>query len=434
MGGKACKTIQSTVRNQELSRILTRLMFETLKARLRPFRHRDFRNFFFAQTLSLVGTWSHDLARSWLVIAATGSNGSLGTLNTAVAVPCLFLILQGGVLVDRTDVRKLIQRTKSLLGISSIVLAALTEFSGLEMWHLIVFALIEGVITAYDSPAFQALIVRMIPREDFQQALALNSTNFHTSRMLGPIVAAWLMSLHGPSLVFLFDGVTYFLVAFILAGTQLRSGGTKLQIDGAPRPSLREGLRYMYGNLALRYRILQLMLTLICMYPLMVVIFRVYVQKKFALDAKAFGEVFSLPALGSMMGALSFTAVQPREPIRALWFGVPLLFVMLLIMPWLHSLPTTVACMTVVGFALYLIFASLTVSMQLEVDDAFRGRLSSVIGLGFSAIGPLMGWPFGVLADLTSPPFVIITGAGLFGLGSASLAWLHGHRPALKRR
>src|SRR3954466_13830436 len=104
-------------------------MRELIKARLAPFRHRDFRNFFIAQTLSLVGTWSHDLARSWIIVAATGSSGSLGNLNIAMAIPCLFLILYGGVMVDRTDVRRLMRITKSVMGVACLGLAALAEFS-----------------------------------------------------------------------------------------------------------------------------------------------------------------------------------------------------------------------------------------------------------------------------------------------------------------
>src|SRR3954452_1235698 len=125
-------------------------MRELLRARLSPFRHRDFRGFFIAQSLSLMGTWSHDLARSWIIVEATGSSGALGNLNTAIAIPCLFLILHGGVLVDRTDLRKLMQWTKCLMGGACLILAALAEFSSLQVWHLMVFAVIEGVIISVD--------------------------------------------------------------------------------------------------------------------------------------------------------------------------------------------------------------------------------------------------------------------------------------------
>ena len=397
-------------------------MSEILRARLAPFRHRHFRNFFLAQTLSLVGSWSHDLARSWIILSATGSSGALGNINLAIALPCLFLILQGGVLVDRTDVRKLIIRTKALLGLSALVLTALTEFGHVEVWHLIVFGLIEGVIISYDSPAFQALTVRMVPRADFQQAIALNSTNFHASRTLGPVIAAWLMSFYGPSLVFLFDAITYFLVVVVLTRVEILPRTAIMQMSDKSK-GLRDGLRYLARHPVLRYRILQLMLTISCVFPMMAAVFRAYAQAKYNLNAQEFGQVFSFPALGSMCGALSFAVIKPRSPIRALMLGVPLVFCVLVAMPWMPSLAMTVAAMSLTGFGLYLTFASLTVSMHLDVAEEYRGRLGSVIGLGFSAIGPLMCFPWGHFADWAGAPTAILTAAGLFGVGSLLLVW-----------
>lgn len=395
-------------------------MSEILRARLAPFRHRHFRNFFLAQTLSLVGSWSHDLARSWIIISATASSGALGNINLAIAVPCLFLILQGGVLVDRTDVRKLIIRTKSLLGISALILTALTEFGQIEVWHLFVFGIIEGVIISYDSPAFQALTVRMVPREDFQQAIALNSTNFHASRTLGPLIAAWLMSFYGPSLVFLFDAVTYFLVALVLTRVQTLPPTAIMKLHKKSK-SLKDGLHYLAGHRVLRFRILQLMLTISCVFPMMAAVFRAYVQQRFSLNAQEFGHVFSFPAMGSMAGALTFAVLKPRAPIRALMFGLPLVFCVLVALPAMPTLATTVAAMSMTGFGLYLTFASLTVSMHLDVAEEYRGRLGSVIGLGFSAIGPLMCFPWGHLADWIGAPDTIWLAAALFGAGSLAL-------------
>ncbi len=394
-------------------------MTEILSERMAPFRHRHFRNFFLAQTLSLVGSWSHDLARSWIIISATGSSGALGNINLAIAVPCLFLILQGGVLVDRTDVRRLMIRTKSLLGISALVLAALTETQHIEVWHLFLFAIVEGVIVSYDSPAFQALTVRMVPRAEFQQAIALNSTNFHASRTLGPLIAAWLMAFWGPSLVFLFDAVTYFLVALVLTRIEVMP---RAEVINKTNQGLRDGLRYIARHPLLRFRTLQLMLTISCVFPMMAVVFRAYVQQKFSLNAQEFGHVFSFPALGSMCGALTFTVLKPKQPIRALLVGVPLVIGLLLALPWMPTLMTTVAAMTLTGFGLYLTFASLTVSMHLDVEEQYRGRLGSVIGLGFSAIGPLMCFPWGHYADYLGAPIAIWTCTGLFAAGSLALA------------
>lgn len=395
-------------------------MLDPIKMRLSPFRNKSFLYFFFAQTLSMVGSWSHDLARSWIIAEATGSSGALGNLNMAIAVPCLFLILQAGVIVDRADVRRIIQWTKSILGVAALLLAALTEFAHLEVWHLLVFGVVEGVVLSFDSPAFQAVIVRMVPRADFQQAIALNSTNFHASRMLGPVVAAWLMALHGPSLVFLFDGITYLVVAAVMGYAKVKNIPRDI-VKQSSFQGMKEGLAYIWGNEILRYRVAQLVLTICCIYPLMVTVFRVYVLQKFNLNSQQFGTVFSFPALGSMGGALSFAIFQPKKPIRALWVGVPLVFVMLIVLPLIDSLVWTVAAMSLAGFGTYLTFASLTVSMHLEVDERYRGRMSSVIGMNFASIGPLMSFPWGHLSDFIGPPKTIWLCAMIFGLLSALL-------------
>ncbi|MGZ3723814.1 MAG: MFS transporter, partial [Bdellovibrionales bacterium] len=308
-------------------------------------------------------------------------------------------------------------------------LAALTQFSHLQVWQLMVFAVIEGVIISFDSPAFQALTVRLVPRSDFQQAIALNSTNYHTSRMLGPVVAWWLMALHGPGLVFLFDGITYFVVALVLIRVNL-GNSPRIVTKISRGKSLRQGFQYILSNASLRFRLLQLMLTLSCIYPMMVTVFRVYVKQKFNLGPEQFGAVFSFPAMGSMAGALTFAALKPRNPMKAMYIGIPLVFIMLFSLPWIPSLSLTTLAMSLTGFGLYLAFASLTVSMQLEVQEEFRGRLSSVIGMGFSAIGPLMSFPWGHLADNIGSPETIFLAAAIFGIGSAILAFLNQRRTA----
>lgn len=397
--------------------------------RLAPFRHGHFRRFFFAQTLSLTGSWAADLARAWLILSLMGSATALGGLMVASAIPGLFLTLHGGVLVDRIDVRKMMIWTKALLAVIALGLAALVEFSHIEYWHLLVFGLLEGFVNAFDSPAFQALVVRLVPRQDFQQALALSSTNFHFSRMLGPAIAGGLMLVHGPSLVFLFDGLTYVALVFILSGVKLqhvkRAGGV-LQGQWA---ALWEGFRYIAGNLRMRHRVLQLILTICLIFPLLVVVFRTFMKARFNLNAEEFGFMFTLPALGSMTGALSFAVLQPKEPIKALLFGVPGTGFTLMLVPLMPTPLTAGLMMALTGFFMYLTFASLTVSLQLELDDDFRGRVSSVIGLCFVSLGPLMGLPIGGLADFMGFEASIYMLSVVFLVASAGLAHLHRHRP-----
>ena len=400
-------------------------MLELIKSRLSPFKHRDYMLFFFAQTLSMVGTFSHDLARSWIIVDTLGSSGALGNIQMAAAIPCLALILHGGVYVDRANVRRLMMVTKGLMGLAAVTLALVTEWSTLEYWHLLLYALIEGTITAFDSPAFTALVVKMVPKADFRQAIALNSTNFHTARMLGPIIAGLLMSWYGPSLVFLIDGLTYFLVVFVLSRVNVTHLEAAKNTASRGWAGLFEGLKYIHRTHRLRYRVGQLFITIGFMIPMVTSIFRVYIQQKFNLTSAEFGTVFMFPALGSMLGAFSFAAFQPKDPLGSLLFAIPVSIFGLVLLPWLPVLTMATACMTAIGFSLYLAFASLTVSMQLEVDDRFRGRMSSVIQMGFFGLGPVMSGPWGHLADKIGPPAAMFWCAGGFALCSLLLAFLH---------
>ncbi len=406
------------------------LMVKLISSRLSPFRHQDFRRFFFVQTLSQVGTWSHELARAWIVIEIMGKAGALGMLMLAMALPAFLLILQGGVVVDRSDVRKTMMLTKALLAASALILAFMVEFTQIQFWHLLVFAMIEGAVNAFDQPAYQTITPRLVPRADFQQAMALNSTNFHASRMLGPLLAGLLMAWQGPALVFLVDGLSYLGVILILRTLELKHGKKPVSPPVQPGKgpnwfALFEGVRYMFSNSSLRYRILQLLLNISLLFPLLIVVFRVYIQERFELTAEQFGYLFTFPAMGSMAGAITFTLVKPKHPIKALVFGVPFASLAVFFLPLVQSASQAGVLMSLTGFSLYLSFAALTVSLHLEVLEEFRGRMGSVIGLCFLSIGPLMSFPIGLLADKFTAPVVMQGLAVVFLLLSGLLALGH---------
>lgn len=410
-------------------------MLQWFRLLLSPFRHKNYRQFFFVQSFSLIGTWSHDLARAWIVVEIIGRASALGLVLMAVAIPSFFLILQGGVIVDRMDARRLMILTKAILAVSSLTLAAIVEFGDIQLWHLFVFALIEGCVVAFDSPAYQTITPRLVPRADFQQAMAINSTNFHMARMAGPVVAAILMALHGPSLVFMFDGLSYLGLIFVLTRIDLKP--VERTISHAAQKTLSsviEGFRYIFLSPGLRYKIIQLLLTISTIFPIFIVVFRTYIKKKFGLEADEFGFVFTFPAMGSMFGAFAFTALRPKKPILALRLGVPMAAFLFALVPFMPTLTLTTIMMGIGGFFTYLSFASLTVSLHLEVAEEYRGRLASLIGMSFISIGPLMSYPIGLFADTVGFEESVVTLMGLYLLTSALLAyWYQQSKPSSKR-
>lgn len=401
-------------------------MLSFVKSRLSPFRHKSFTQFFFVHSFSLIGIWAFDLARAWIVVSQLGRAEELGLVLLSGAVPGIFFSLYGGVIVDRVDVRRLMIVTKTLLAIMSFFLAFLTEFYQIQLWHLIVFGFFQGSVSAFDSPAYHAVLVRLVPRDDYQQALAINSTNFHASRALGPIIAGFFMAIHGPSLVFLFDGVTYIFLIYLLSQMELRNIKKSVTNTKSSFNDFKSGMNYIFNHAPLRYMVLQLFMALLLLFPLLIVILRAYIKAKFNVNDEQFAYIFTFPATGSLLGSLFFAIIKPKKPLKALYLGIPMTVLSILAISYFsNDLYTTGWAMAFAGFSIYFCFASLTVSLHLTVKEEFRGRMASLLTLGFLSLGPLAGYPIGYIADQVGYEVSMIILALAFAFASILIYLLH---------
>src|SRR6266487_5977336 len=121
-----------------------------LQASLRAFRHRNYRLFFAGQLTSLVGTWMQSVAQSWLVYRLTGSATLLGIVGFASQFPVFLLAPVGGVVADSYPRRHALIATQTAAMLLSFPLAALTLANRIQVWHVIVFATLLGVVSAFD--------------------------------------------------------------------------------------------------------------------------------------------------------------------------------------------------------------------------------------------------------------------------------------------
>ncbi|MFN2598791.1 MAG: MFS transporter, partial [Pyrinomonadaceae bacterium] len=144
---------------------------------LRALSHRNYKLFFSGQSVSLVGTWMTRIATSWLVYRLTGSALLLGVVGFAGQIPSFVLAPFAGVLVDRWNRLRLLVVTQVLALLQSLALAVLTLTGVINIRHVILLSIFQGLINAFDMPARQAFVVEMVEkREDLPNAIALNSS------------------------------------------------------------------------------------------------------------------------------------------------------------------------------------------------------------------------------------------------------------------
>jgi len=180
---------------------------------LPAFRSRNYRLFFLGQGISLIGSWMTQIATIWLVYHLTNSPLLPGVVGFASQIPSFVLSPFGGVFVDRFSRHRILIGTQILSMIQSLALARLALSGVIQIWHIIVLSLFQGLITAFDSPARQAFVTEMVEKkEDLANAIAINSTMFNGARLIGPAIGGLLIASVGAAYCFLIDGLSYIAV------------------------------------------------------------------------------------------------------------------------------------------------------------------------------------------------------------------------------
>src|SRR5438552_1322866 len=188
---------------------------------LRALNHRDFRRFYAAQLLALVGGWMQTVAQAWLVLQLTDSPFKLGLISTLQFSPILMFSLVAGAVADRLPKRGLLVTTQTTLACQALLLGALVSTGRVQYGHVAVLGLVLGFANAVDQPARQSFVMAMVGKGDVANAVALNSAAFTAARIVGPAVAGVPISMAGVGPVFFVDSVGFVGGSLTLLGLGL---------------------------------------------------------------------------------------------------------------------------------------------------------------------------------------------------------------------
>jgi MFS family permease len=398
---------------------------------LAAFRHRDYRLFWFAQLVSLTGTWLQSLAQSWLVLTLTNSPVQLGLINVFQFGPSLLLGLPGGVLADRVPKRRLLMVTQTAQFAIAAALAALVALGRVELWHIYAAALLAGVVNAVDMPTRQAFVTDMVGRDDLMNAIALNSALFNTTRILGPALAGALISTVGIAVCFVLNAASFLPVVAALA--LVRAEGLPGPGARAARPvaHLKEGLGYVAGTPAVLLPIL-----LVGCVATFGMNFNVWVpllaRDDLGAGAVGFGLLMAALGVGSLTGALAL-AFAGRQPHRRAMLTTAAIFggmeLALALAAGLRApIVPVMLLMAGIGFAMSTTMAMANTTVQSNAPDALRGRVMSVYTTVFTGSTPLgAAVAGGAAAAFGAPAAVALGGAAALTAAAGVALWGRAH-------
>jgi len=385
---------------------------------VRSLRYRNYRLFFYGQSISLIGTWIQRITVPWLVYRLTGSVFLLGLVGFAGQIPTFLVSPFAGVLIDRWNRHKILVITQILALIQALVLALLFYEKSISVWHIAILSVFLGIINAFDMPARQSFVVDMIEKkEDLGNAIALNSSMVNSARLIGPSIAGILISLTGEGMCFMINAISYiFVIAFLL---MMKITPRKIEAqDTNAFQKFKEGFTYTFGSLPIRYIILLLALVSLMGMPY-TVLMPVFAKTILHGGSHTFGFLMGATGVGALMGAVymasrrSAAGLEKFIPWFAGIFGLGLI---------LFSLSTnfilSMFLLLITGFGMLMQMTSSNTILQTIVDDDKRGRVMSFYTMAFMGTAPFGSLLAGALASKVGAPNTLFIGGVACILGA----------------
>lgn len=376
----------------------------------RSLRSFNYRVWAIGSLVSNIGTWIQRTAQDWLVLTQLTHHdaSAVGTVMALQFGPQLLLLPWTGYAADRFDQRKLLMTTQALMGVLALALGVLTVTGAALLEHVYVFAFLFGCASAFDAPVRQTFVAELVGDRELANAVALNSTSFNAARMIGPAAAGFLIASVGTGWAFLANGISFFAVLASLL--LLREDELRANVRASrARSSLLDGFRYVWHRADLTA--ILVMLFLIGTFGLNFQLFiSTMAASVFHVDARGFGFLSSMMAVGTISGAL-LAARREQPRFRHLWIGAALFglgctFAALAPSYWLFA-----AALVLTGIAAITFMNSTNSLMQLSTEPAMRGRVMALrlaVALGGTPIGaPVAGW----VANHLGPRWALGVGA-----------------------
>jgi len=355
-------------------------MFSSLKV-------RDFRIYWFGMLISLIGTWIQSIAQSWLVFELTKSAFLLGVVGFLSCIPIFIFSLFGGVVADRMDKRNILIFCESAFMLLAFLLAVLTQFKLITPLQIMIIAVLNGIVMAFDGPSRQAIVVDLVGKTRLLNAIALNSAAFNSARVIGPALAGILISAIGMSGCFYINGVSFLavLAALFLIKINNTPKGKK---NSRPLQDLKKGLHFIKNK-----RLILLLMLMSVMVSLFGVSY-IILMPVFAADilhsgVKGLGLLMSSAGAGALFGALALARMGDfKHKGRALVFCSILFSICLILFSLSRNYLFALIFLAFIGGAGVTAVALINTLLQTIVSDEFRGRVMSIFMLTFAGFMP----------------------------------------------
>lgn len=398
----------------------------------RSLKYRNFKLFFYGQSISLIGTWMQKTAVSWLVYRLTGSAMLLGLVGFVSLIPSLVLSPYAGSLIDRHNKYKILLVTQIISMAQAGALAAIVFFQYYNIPVIIALSLLQGIINAFDVTCRQSLMVEMVEdKTDLPNAIALNSTMANLARIIGPAVAGVLLSTFGEDFCFAGNFVSYIPVLICLLMM-------KLNLTVVPHgqksiwAELEEGFKYICGDKELSSMIIMIGISSLFVIPFNTLM-PIFAKDLFSGGAGTFSWFESAAGLGSVLSAMYLANLKSAKPLMKITILASGVFgLSLVLLSYASILPLALAFMTLSGLGMMAQTSAINTYIQTHASPEMRGRAISYYVMAYQGMIPIGSLLIGWGAHAFGPRLAVCI-AGIIGILTTLMFVLYKTRFSGKR-
>jgi predicted MFS family arabinose efflux permease len=316
-------------------------VIKSLRESLSLLATRRFGTFWFASLLSSIGTWAQQVAEPWLLLTLGASSFLIGLDTFAMNAPVWLLILVGGALADRSDRRHVIALFQSIQMLCPVAIVVLLVTGRIHPWMIIVLSVVVGVTDALSMPSFQSIVPSLVTRPQIGRGLALNSTQFNLSRILGPSIAGVLIAGFGAMACFVVSAASYIPFIGVALWILPRRTAEHSHATAPPRGRALAGIGGILREGQLRGALLTVFATSVLCSPL-VTFSPVLVKEVFRGDAGRFSLALAAFGVGGLLGAVGLLgggSVDQRRLSSGFAVGYGVVLILTALNPWFWGLP-----------------------------------------------------------------------------------------------
>lgn len=365
----------------------------------RALKHRNFRLFFWGQSVSLIGTWMQMIAMAWLVYRLTNSAALLGIVAFAGQIPVFLVSPFSGVFADRWDNRRALIVTQTLAMVQALVLAGLVLTNAITVWQIVLLSFILGLINSFDMTIRQTFVVEIVENKaDLGNAIALNSSLVNSARLIGPSLAGVLIAVVGEGICFLLNAVSYLAAIFALLAMTAQADNKKPAAKGILR-ELKEGIAYAVNFVPVRDVLLLLSLVSLVGMPY-TVLMPVFVRDILRGGPETLGFLMAASGFGALFAGLYLASRKDLLQLEKLITAAPIILgAGLVLLAFTRSFLFALIIMLVTGTGMITQIAGSNTLIQSVVADDKRGRVMSFFTFAFVGTAPFGSLLAGGLAQ-----------------------------------